>query len=123
MRLRGGVRFFDTPQTNTLFVSTSNPGGVVGNDRSYNLNENKDYSSSIVAIDAKSGKVIWSFQDTENDLWDYDVVGAPVITDIKLGNKKIRSVIVGPKTGNILILNVINGQPIFKNSFYFWLQG
>lgn len=117
IRVWSGFSF--DPQTNTLFVSTSNPGGVVGNDRSYNLNENKDYSSSIVAIDAKSGKVIWSFQDTENDLWDYDVVGAPVITDIKLGNKKIRSVIVGSKTGNILILNVINGQPIFKNSFYY----
>ena len=33
------------------------------------------HSSSVVALDANTGKLKWSFQLTHHDVWDYDVVG------------------------------------------------
>ena len=81
------------------------------------IKNEKDYSSSLVAIDAISGEILWSFQDTNNDLWDFDVVGPPVILDLKIRNKNIRTVVAASKTGNIMIFNVRNGKPIFEN-FY-----
>ena len=112
IRIWSGFSFDEI--TKTLLVVTSNMGGVVGNDR---IKNEKDYSSSLVAIDALSGEILWSFQDTNNDLWDFDVVGPPVILDLKIRNKNIRTVVAASKTGNIMIFNVRNGKPIFEN-FY-----
>lgn len=112
IRIWSGFSFDEI--TNTLFVVTSNLGGVVGNDRN---ESKKDYSSSLVAINALDGNVLWSFQDIKNDLWDFDVVGPPIILDLKIKGKKIRTVIAASKTGNIMIFNVKNGKPLFDN-FY-----
>ena len=34
------------------------------------------YSSSVVALDAATGRVVWHFQTVHHDLWDYDVPAA-----------------------------------------------
>ena len=47
------------------------------------------YSSSIVAIDANTGKVRWSFQLTHHDVWDYDAEAAPTLMDLTHDGKKI----------------------------------
>jgi quinate dehydrogenase (quinone) len=44
------------------------------------------YSSSVVALDATSGKVRWSFQTTHHDLWDFDLPAQPLLYDIPDGN-------------------------------------
>ena len=40
------------------------------------------YASSIVALDAGTGRVRWSFQTTHHDIWDYDVPSQPTLVDI-----------------------------------------
>src|SRR3546814_3999166 len=40
------------------------------------------YSSSVIALDAESGSVRWSFQTTHHDLWDYDVPSQPTLVDL-----------------------------------------
>src|SRR3546814_9877748 len=37
------------------------------------------FSSSVVALNAESGDVRWSFQTTHHDLWDYDVPAQPTL--------------------------------------------
>jgi len=112
IRIWSGFSFDE--KTNTLFAVTSNMGGIVGNDR--HIIEN-DYSSSLIAIDSDSGNIEWSFQDVKNDLWDFDIAGPPMITDISIKNEKKRVVIALSKTGNVIIYDIINKKLLHDNPF------
>ena len=43
---------------------------------------NNLYTSSIVCLDAKTGKRIWHFQTVHHDLFDDDNPAAPMLLDI-----------------------------------------
>ena len=49
---------------------------------------NKD-ANSIIAIDLKNRKKIWSFQETRHDLWNLDLASPPILTSLKKDNKII----------------------------------
>lgn len=57
------------PELRTLYFTTGNafPWPWAGDRAGTNL-----YSSSIVAVDIKTGTLKWYFQDTHHDIWDYD---------------------------------------------------
>ncbi len=50
--------------------------------------ENK-YSTSLVAVDVKTGKDVWHFQTIRHDVWDYDLGSQPTLLDFpgKDGNQ------------------------------------
>ena len=69
---------------------------------------------SLIAIDANTGKINWYYQHLIHDVWDYDLVGYPIIfTNNKL-NK--RSVISLSKTGEIIYLDINTGEALIPNS-------
>jgi len=70
---------------------------------------NNDYANSVVALNAKTGKMVWHFQTVHHDLWDYDVASQPLLFDIG----KTPAIAIGSKTGNLFILNRETGKPIF----------
>ena len=45
------------------------------------------FSSSLVAVDVKTGKLQWHFQIVHHDIWDYDNSSAPIVAD--LNEKKV----------------------------------
>ncbi|MGJ8690403.1 MAG: pyrroloquinoline quinone-dependent dehydrogenase [Gammaproteobacteria bacterium] len=50
------------------------------------------FSSSIVALDVKTGERRWHFQQIHHDIWDWDVPAAPVLADLPNGRKVLMSV-------------------------------
>lgn len=70
------------------------------------------YSSSIVAIDAKTGITRWSFQTTHHDIWDYDVPSQPTLVDLALdgSSTKRKAVIVPTKRGELFVLDRATGE-------------
>ena len=60
-----------------------------------------------------------SFQDVKNDLWDFDIAGPPLITDINFKNKKTRVVIALSKTGNVIIYDIENKKLLHENAYEF----
>ncbi|MBB3941370.1 quinoprotein glucose dehydrogenase [Novosphingobium fluoreni] len=70
------------------------------------------YSSSVVALDADSGRVRWSFQTTHHDVWDYDVASQPVLTDISTGGHVVPAVVQFTKRGEIFVLDRRTGTPL-----------
>jgi len=68
------------------------------------------HANSVVAIHAKSGKMVWSFQTVHHDLWDYDVASPPELFEYK-GRKAIA---IGSKTGHVFLLDRLTGKPIFE---------
>ena len=98
------------PDRKLLFTTTGNPRlADYGVDRP---GDNAN-SSSLIAVDLKSKKIAWTFQETRHDLWDYDVPSAPNLTTIEIDGQKIDVVVAVSKIGNTLILERATGRPIF----------
>lgn len=72
------------------------------------------YSSSVVAIDAATGDVRWSYQTVHHDLWDYDVGSQPVLIDFPTASGPIPAVIQGTKRGELFVLDRRTGRPLTK---------
>jgi quinoprotein glucose dehydrogenase len=71
------------------------------------------YANSLVALDAATGKRIWSFQTIHHDLWDYDVASPPILFDVRRNGRTIPVVGVGSKSANFFVLDRTTGKPVF----------
>ncbi len=75
-------------------------------------NENK-VSSSIFALDVKTGDVRWVFQTVHKDVWDYDLGSQPTLFDFPGPNgTTIPAIIVPTKRGQTFVLNRETGKPL-----------
>lgn len=73
--------------------------------------EQERYASSIVALNASTGKLAWSYQTVHHDLWDMDMPSQPTLADITDKNGNVVPVIYAPaKTGNIFVLDRRDGK-------------
>ncbi len=98
------------PGRNLVFVPTGSPSpDYYGGER---LGDNR-YANSLVALDADTGRVAWSFQTIHHDLWDYDVASPPMLFDVRREGQTIPAVGVGSKSGNYFVLNRETGKPVF----------
>lgn len=72
------------------------------------------YSSSVVAIDAVTGKLRWHFQTAHHDIWDYDVASQPTLVDVPLGGKIVPALLQPTKRGELFFLDRRTGVPLSK---------
>jgi quinoprotein glucose dehydrogenase len=70
------------------------------------------WANSVVALEAKTGKLKWGFQLVHHDLWDYDTAAAPMLTTLKLGGRSVPAVVAGNKTGMVYALDPTTGKPV-----------
>jgi quinoprotein glucose dehydrogenase len=92
-----------------LPLGTPTPDFYGGSRKGSNL-----YGSSLVVLDAATGKLKWFFQTTHHDNWDYDVTSAPSLIDVTQNGKKIPAVAQWTKQGLLFIFNRLTGEPIYK---------
>jgi quinoprotein glucose dehydrogenase len=71
------------------------------------------FGSSVVAIDAETGKYQWHFQTVHHDIWDYDLPPAPALVDIVHNGARAPALVQAAKTGFLYILDRVTGKPIF----------
>src|SRR5438132_252175 len=80
------------PQQNLVFYGTSNPGpwnaAVRGPDKSDYGDFTNLYTSSSVALDADTGKIVWHYQSTPHDARDYDGVNELLVADLTLQGQR-----------------------------------
>jgi len=76
------------------------------------LGDNR-FANSVVALEAKTGKVQWHFQVVHHDIWDYDIAAQPVLFPLRRDGQNIDAVAVGTKTGQVFILDRQTGEPLF----------
>lgn len=94
----------------TVFVVTGNPRpALIGVTRP----GKNAYSCSLVAVDARTGAVRWSFQEIEHDLWDLDLAAPPILTTITHSGRKVDVVAALTKRGNTVLLDRDRGKAIF----------
>jgi quinoprotein glucose dehydrogenase len=70
------------------------------------------WANSVVALDARTGKLNWGFQLVHHDLWDYDTAAAPLVTQFKIKGRMTPAVIAGNKTGMVFALDPATGRPV-----------
>ena len=99
-------------ESELAFVVTGSSGGVTG----WYRNE-PTYENSLIAVNVNTGKIAWTFQHIEHDIWDFDLVGNPLILSLKIGFEQVKAVIALTKTGDIILLNALTGKPIYENSY------
>jgi quinoprotein glucose dehydrogenase len=71
------------------------------------------YGDCLLAINARTGKLIWYFQDVHHDLWDYDICAAPQLITIHHGGKVVQAVAIAGKTGYLYVFDRTTGKPIW----------
>jgi glucose dehydrogenase/mono/diheme cytochrome c family protein len=71
------------------------------------------YSDSLVALNAKTGTLVWYFQTVHHDLWDFDNASAPTLGDITVDGKRIQAVMQPNKAGFLFVLDRVTGKPVW----------
>jgi len=72
------------------------------------------YSSTLVAVNAATGKKLWHYQLVHHDIWDFDLVTAPVLFDVHKDGKTIPAVAAMNKSAYLFILDRVTGKPIYE---------
>lgn len=71
------------------------------------------FADCLLALDARTGKYLWHFQDVHHDLWDYDLSAGPKLLTINHDGKKVDVVAEAGKNGFVYVLNRVTGKPIW----------
>ena len=94
-----------------VYAPTDSPGkwNRYGGDR---LGDNL-FGSSIIALDATTGKRLWHFQVVHHDIWDMDADSPSPLFDVHKDGKTIPAIGIVSKSALMFIMNRVTGQPIY----------
>lgn len=71
------------------------------------------YSSSLVALDIRTGAERWHFQTVHHDVWDYDVPIGPTLVDLPTAEGgTLPALVQTTKMGQLFMLDRRNGKPL-----------
>ena len=71
------------------------------------------FSTSLIALDVKTGKRVWHYQLVKHDIWNYDTPTAPVLLDVVIDGKKVPIVAQTAKQNMVYTFNRETGEPIW----------
>jgi quinoprotein glucose dehydrogenase len=74
---------------------------------------NNLYTTSIVCLDATTGRRVWHFQTVHHDLFDYDNPAAPILVDIRVDGRPIKAVVQLTKQAFAYVLDRVTGEPVW----------
>jgi quinoprotein glucose dehydrogenase len=74
---------------------------------------NNLFASSLVALDARTGKRIWHHQLIHHDLWDWDIPQSAKLLTIRQNGKPRQIVAQATKQGFLFVFDRKTGQPIW----------
>ena len=104
------------PALNLLYVGTGNGSPWNREIRSPGGGDNL-YLSSIVAVNADTGRMVWHYQTTPGDSWDFTATQDIILADIEI-NGKVRKVLMqAPKNGFFYVLDRATGELLSAEKF------
>jgi quinoprotein glucose dehydrogenase len=71
------------------------------------------FGDCLIALNARTGSLLWYFQDVHHDLWDYDLVSSPQLLTVRHDGELIDVVAQPGKNGFLWVLNRDTGKPIW----------
>lgn len=100
-----GMLYFGTGNPSPQMEGSSRPGD--------NL-----YTASLVALDVRTGKLKWFYQQVPHDMWGYDVASPPVLFTTRHEGQAVKAVGQAGKTGWFYVHNRITGELLFKSEAF-----
>ena len=102
------------PELNMIYWGTGNPNPLYyGDDRKgTNL-----YTASIVALDADTGTLKWTFQFSPHDTHDWDSTHVPVLADLTIGGQPRKVVMVANRNGFFYVFDRVTGKLLVGKPF------
>ena len=95
-----GLAYLPVETPSSDFYGASRPG-------------NNLFGDTIVCVDLKTGQRKWHFQLVHHSLWNMDIAAAPILTDITVGGKPIKAVVVTSKQAFLYVFDRVTGQPVW----------
>ncbi len=71
------------------------------------------YATSVVCVEAATGKRVWHYQTVHHDLFDYDNPAAPILADIVVDGQPIKAVVQITKQSWAYVLDRVTGKPVW----------
>ena len=109
----GGAPMWQTPavdpELGLIYFSTGNASPDL--DGSRRAGDNL-FAASIVALEAKTGKYRWHFQQVHHDIWDYDAPSPVVLFDVEIDGEARKGLAEASKTGWLYLLDRETGEPL-----------
>ena len=105
-----GLLSLDAPR-GLVFLPVSMPG----NNDYYGGDHHGDnlFGTSVVAVEAASGRLRWYRQLVHHDIWDYDLGAAPTLVDVVKNGRTIPAVAEITKMGLMFVLDRTTGEPVW----------
>ena len=75
------------------------------------------FLSSVVALDADTGKYKWHVQTAPGEAWDYNSNMDIVLADLTIGGKKVKAAMHAPKNGFFYVIDRSNGKVISAEKY------
>ncbi|MBC2651195.1 PQQ-dependent dehydrogenase, methanol/ethanol family [Novosphingobium flavum] len=102
------------PETGLVLIGTGNGGPYAIAQRSPTGGTNL-YLSSLVALDAKSGRVKWHYQETPGDSWDFTATAPMILTRLSIDGQDRPVVLHAPKNGYLYVIDRRDGTLLRAN--------
>ena len=124
----GGGTVWDSivydPELDLLFVGTGNGSPWTRSKRSPGGGDNL-YLSSILAIRPDDGKLVWHYQTTPGDNWDYTAVQPLMLATLELGGAPRKVLLQAPKNGFFYVLDRATGELLSADPYVTvtWAEG
>ena len=71
------------------------------------------FANCTLALNARTGKRLWHFQEVHHDLWDHDNPCPPVMVTVMHNGKRVEAVAQLTKTGFCYLFDRLTGKPLF----------
>jgi len=127
-KIGGGGTVWDSlvhdPELNLVYVGVGNGSPWAPHLRGGGKGDHL-YLSSIVALKADTGALVWHYQTTPGDAWDYTATQHMILTELTIGGRRRKVLMQAPKNGFFYVLDRQTGQLISAEPFVklTWAKG
>jgi quinohemoprotein ethanol dehydrogenase len=114
-KIGGGGTVWDSlaydPELDLLYVGTGNGSPWNREIRSPGGGDNL-YLSSILALRPDTGEMVWHYQTTPGDTWDFTATQHMILADLEINGRKRKTLMQAPKNGFFYVLDRATGELI-----------
>ena len=103
------------PDLDLVFWGTGN--GAPWNPQMRSKGGDSLYVCSVLAIRPKTGEIVWHYQFSPGDPYDYDAVNEMVLADLMVGGKKVKTIINANRNGFFYVIDRASGKLLAANQY------
>ena len=119
-KVGGGGTVWDSmaydPELRLLYVGTGNGSPWSRYVRSPGGGDNL-YLSSILALRPDTGELVWYYQETPGDTWDYTATQHMILADLPIGGRPRKLLLHAPKNGFFYVIDRETGELLSAEKF------